>query len=438
MLTDYAESGTGELWNTARLQAYLTNVGSPFDTGPDICNCETLTAAVLGDEPYDTPTADPAPWYDVDVDQSAKFLGFLPLSIEGLDDNPRARNVTNVVGGGGVFGPARDLPRTITVTGLLLGTSCCGVDYGMHYLTEVLNSCAGDGCGGTCLSMYACCPEPGLTPEQFNAKHRRNFVRTALVSGPTVVARNATGGGSCSTGGCSGADILQVEFVLVAGIPWAWTDPAPVLDVTVPMSGQGDCVEWCLDATDGVCEGEPCLFRDCTDPEQCQDPLHPQVVPPQPSAPETVFCTPLVPERACYSIDLTDRPRWSEDLPIVTVDSGGAPLRNVRVTFYENPNPALPCDSTADSMLCNPTTDIYITYIPPNSQVIVDGRTGQATLTCVGRCVPATTVYGSSDGAPLTVNALTCASYCVCIETDSNFPPAEDATVSIEITGKGL
>lgn len=437
MLTDYATASGTELWNTTRLQAYLTNIGSPFDSGPNVCRCETLTAELLGDPaPYTTPTADPAPWYDVDYDHSAEFLGFLPLTLQGIDDNPRARNVTNAVGGGGVFSPVRDLPRTITVTGVLIGSTCCGADYGLHYLTEVLNSCGVGRCDGGCFDMFSCCPEEGMTAVQFKAKYGRSFLRTSLVSGPTVT--NRSGAGNCPTSGCSGGELIEVEFVLVAATPWAWTDPAPKLEVNFPETGTGGCTIWCLDSVDGMCGVQPCLFADCTAGSQCGDPLIASVSPPRPTAPESVFCMPLVGDRECYTLDLTDRPRWSEDVPIVTIDAGALDLRNVRVTFYENPDPAIPCDVTVDRMLCAPVNDFHISYLASGSTIVIDGRTGQATMSCRGDCLPASTVYGSVDGAPLTVSPLTCASYCVCIEVDANFPPADNATVTIETSGRGL
>lgn len=438
MLTDYAASGTQELWNLTRLQAYLTNVGSPFDTGPGICVCDSLTPEMLGGTgtTYVDPVTDEAPWYDPDVPQSAEFLGFMPTAVTGLDDNPRSRNVTNAVGGGGVFGPVRELPRTITVTGTLIGTSCCGVEYGLHYLTEVLQSCTGGSCDGSCLTMFACCPEPGMTQAEFNAAYRRTFRRTALVTGPTVTGRSTTNQ-PCSGGSCRGGDLVDVEFVIVAATPWAWTDPEPKLDVQLPDPGD-ECVEWCLDAVDGVCEGEPCLFADCVDDTSCQDPLDTFAVPPQPSIPTTSFCVPLSPTRECYSIDLSDRPRWSDDYPTVSVYSGSSELRNVRVVFYENVNPAVDCNDQADMSRCQPVNDFYITYIPAFSTVVIDGQIGQVVLFCDNRCSPATTAYGDDEGGPVQVGPLTCAAYCVCIEVDGNFPPAPDASVSIEISGRGL
>ncbi|MFI8233855.1 ISL3 family transposase [Streptomyces sp. NPDC085900] len=136
VLTDFLSVGGIEVINTARLRAYLETVGSPLDSGSAICDCETLTNEVFEQLPYTTPDDpdSPAPWYDPDVPGSADFAGFLPLSFEGIDDYLVKRAVTNTVVGGGALGPARVQPRIITVTGILLGATCCAAEYGMHWL----------------------------------------------------------------------------------------------------------------------------------------------------------------------------------------------------------------------------------------------------------------------------------------------------------------
>lgn len=477
MLSDYAEAAGQEVWNQQRLQAYLTNVGSPFDSGPSICACDTLTPGNLGStdaegDPivaYTTPNdpTQPAPWYDVDLPVSGEFLGFMPLSVDGTTNNPLARTVSNAVGGGGVFGPSRALPRTITVTGILIGTSCCGADYGMHYLSEVLAGCSGDSCDGDCFEMFDCCPSTVLTEAQLNDQHRRTFRRTALVSGPTETSRTARG--ECSTGACSGGEIIQIEFVLVAATPWAWTDPLPILDVPLPASGTGDCIEWCsntiadecigwdLSGAGGCvwdfsgpnpclevaelseCEAGDCIHAACTPAQDaCADPLFPVPTPPQPTSPTAPFCTPLAPERECYTIDLSTRPAWSSDVPIITVSAGAADLRNVRITFYERPTGTMQtCDEIADDNRCAPFSDFYVTFVPAGGSVVIDGQTGRATTNCAGECNTASTVYGSADGGPLVIDELTCAEYCVCIESDPLFPPDPEATVAISVSGRG-
>lgn len=444
MLNDYASANGTEVWNTTRLQAYLTNVGSPFDGGPGICTCPTLTAEVLGDEPYTTPDAEagPAPWYDPAVPESAEFLGFLPLTVAGADDNPRRRSVSNAVGGGGVFGPTREQPRNIVVTGVLIGFTCCGAQYGMQFLSELLSGCTGDTCDGDCFAMYNCCPDEGLTPEQFNAVHRRTFRRTSLVEGPTETGRRSTG--DCGRSSCAaGAELIEVEFVLVAASPWAWTDPIPVLEVTPPIADQTECVDWCLPGgtdPDHDCDPSTCLFQACVTPgDPYADPRTVIPLPPQPTVPAGSFCAPLVPERACYDIDLSARPQWASDAPLVEIYAGAYELRNVRVTWYEKPDGFTgTCGELADSNLCNFVQDFTVTYVPPRGTLTLDGAIGRAVVTAGGQgCRTASTAYGNQNGGPVDVTDLTCATYCVCIETDSDSPPAADAVVRISVLGKG-
>ena len=438
MLTDYMAIGSSEAWNHARLAAYLQNTGaSPFTSGAEICHCETLTAESLGDEPYTTPVTDPAPWYDVDTPESGEFFGLMVLTVSGLEDNPRARNVTNAVGGGGVFGPVRALPRTITVTGLLIGSSCCGVDFGMNWLSEVLSGCTGDSCDGDCLSAFSCCPGEELTEEEFNDRHRRTFRRTALVSGPTVLDRQGTG--SCARGSCGGGgDIIQVEFVLVAASPWAWSDPLPLLDVGMPIGGTGDCIDWCLVGSAG-CASSDCSFAPCqADEDACADPRNPVPRPPAPTIPDASFCVPIAPERDCYELDLSDRPQWMTDVPTITVRAAGEELRNVRITMFEREDGTTQtCEEIADANRCNPLNDFFITYVPAGGAVTIDGQIGRATIECAGDCRTAATVFGDQDGGPVKVRELDCALYCFCIETDPLYPPSPDASVSLSISGRG-
>lgn len=389
---------------------------------------------------YDTPATDPAPWYDADLPESGSFLGFLPLSVTGLEDNPRARSVTNAVGGGGVFGPVRDLPRTITVTGLLIGSSCCGAEYGVHWLSEALAGCTGDTCDGDCVTAYNCCPDATQTHDEFQAQHRRTFRRTALVSGPTITERR--GNGRCAAGTCAiNGDIIQVEFVLVAASPWAWTDPIELLDVGLPIGGTGDCIEWCTPGSGDThdCAAADCSFAPCeAATDACADPLHPVPAPPVPTRPDAGFCVPIAPERACFDIDLTTRPQWSCDVPVITLTAGLTELRNIGITIYEKQEgTALTCDEIADRDRCGPVMDVFITYVPPGGAVTVDGQVGRAVIECGGECRTASTVFGSQDGGPLRIKELCCALYCVCVTSDPLFPPSADARLTFAVSGRG-
>lgn len=446
MITDYLKLGSNEVINTARLKAYLASVGSPLANGSDICSCDSLTAEVLGDEPYTTPSdpASPAPWYDVDVPDSAAFLGFLPLSFDGVDDYPVTRSINASVSGIGSIGPQRVAPREITVTGILLGATCCGVEYGLHWLAETLQGCNGGACAGDCVSMYQCCPPAALTPEQYNARYRRTFRRVALTSGPTVTARNGTG--SCGSGTCgTGADIITVEFTLTAGSPWAWTDAIPMLDVDLPGDDSEDCIDWCLDgpsSPDPACTGFACKYAECVAATAvCQDPNCLAADLPDINAAELCNCLPLATERACYSLDLTTRPQWSSDALNVVIRAGATELRNVSVILYgknqADIDAGTPCDVIADNNRCNPVSSWYISYVPAGGVVTLDGQIERATLDCGGTCGPARDVFGASAD-PATFTALTCAQYCLCVETDVNNPPGIGSGMSVTIAGKGL
>ena len=237
-------------------------------------------------------------------------------------------------------------------------------------------------------------------------------------------------------------DVVTVEFVLVAGTPWAWTDPVPLLDVALPQPDLTDCVTWCLSAAvigPNFCPPGSCQFESCdAGQDPCGDPLNMIPAPPQPTAPATAFCMPLAPERACYTIDLTDRPTWSSDVPTITIAAGTRDLRNVRVTFYEKRSADDDCDATADAQRCNPVNDFVISYVPALNNVTIDGQISRAVMACGDRCTTSSTVYGNPDGAPVSVAPLSCALYCVCIEVDSLFPPAEDAQLSLSVSGRGL
>ncbi|MDP4501079.1 hypothetical protein [Nonomuraea turcica] len=478
MIADYLALGGVELVNSARLRAYLETVGSPLTGAPeDVCGCPTFTAEAVGDAPYTTPEDDDAPWYDPDVPESADFAGLLVLRVDGLDDHPVRRTVTGAVAGGAALGPARVQPRTITVTALLLGATCCGVEYGMHWLAQALEGCDSAGCSGDCLTVYNCCPPEEMDPEEFNARHRRTLRRVALVDGPRVVARNGDG---CATGECSiGADILTVEFVLTAATPWLWADPLPMLDVAAPGDDGTACVTWCVHGgpaappktlcvelgevcppgstavpfgDGGVCEtawpdAEPvddpcsgtCRLAACPDPvSACADPSCMPPAPPVPTPPDTCFCEAVAVNSACYELDLTSRPAWSPDAPMIIVEAGSSDLRRLTITFYErtDDNADLTCEEVADADRCTPHSVYHVGYVPAGGVLTLDGQIGRAYVECGGVCESSGSVWGR-DGNPPSWRLLDCDRYCVCVTTDALFPPAADAAVSIALSGRG-
>ncbi|MFC8886151.1 hypothetical protein ACFT54_10300 [Streptomyces cinereoruber] len=481
MLEHYLSFGGVEIANSARLEAYLGSVGSPLDS-VGVCACPTFDSSLAGDPaPYESPELDPAPWYDEDVPESADFTGLMILNVEGLGDRPVTRTVTRSAAGGAALGPARAQPRTITVTALVLAASCCGAEYGLHWLGEALSGCGG-GCEGDCLTLFNCCPSEAdaADPVLFTAKHRRTLRRVALIDGPTVLARHGNGctsGGAC---GASGADVMTVEFVLTAAVPWKWTDPRPVLDVPVPTDDGTECIEWCvhrnpLEPYDPVCaelgdtcppgavsvelgEGgcapdavvwpdrdelnlpcdKTCRLKVCPDESlMCSDPTCRTPTPPVAPPPETCFCNAVAVNEEWHELDLTAWPRWFGSAPVITVQAGSQDLRRVTITLYERTaaHEGLTCEQIAELERCNAHSVYEISYVPAGGTLTLDGQIGRAMVECGGVCETSTDAYGAGGG-PVAFPMLDCDRYCVEIAADAIFTPAADARVTIALSGR--
>lgn len=476
MLEHFLAFGDTEIANSARLAAYLESVGSPLDS-TGVCGCETFDAVLVGDEPYTTPAEDGAPWYDPDVPESADFAGLMVLSVDGLDDHPMERTVTRSAAGSAALGPARVLPRTITVTAVLLGATCCAVDYGLRWLGQALAGCTGAGCGGDCMTLFNCCPAEFEEADVFAAAHRRTLRRVALVDGPRVIARNGTG---CSgRGGCStGADLLTVEFVLTAATPWAWTDPVPVLDVEVPTDDGTECITWCVhrsinDPYEPVCVelGDSCPpgavaleFTDaascdltwpdreslnlpcdatcrlaaCPDMDSlCGDPSCRTPAPPTALPPQTCFCKAIAVNSATYELDLSALPGWFGAAPLITVEAGSSDLRRLTITLYERrqEHEGLSCEEVAEAERCSPHSVFEVAYVPAGGALVLDGQVERASVECAGNCESSSDAYGR-DGGPLQFPLLDCSAYCVLLEADAIFAPADDARITIALSGR--
>lgn len=478
MITDYLALGNNEIVNSARLRAYVDSIGSPIILGD--CSCAAFTNEIVGDAPYTTPgdPASPAPWYDPDVPASAEFAGVLLLDAAGIDDNPLSRTVTQAAQGSAAFGPAREQPLTITLDMLVIGSTCCGAQYGLKWLAAALQGCVGTGCGGDCATMYECCPpsEGPVDPAAFNAAHRRTFRRVALTQGPTVMARE---GGICGGAGCGGGngEVIRVEVILTAATPWAWKDTLPLLAVDLPTD-DGECIVWCVHGGPGspvcidplpdncgpgavsvemtedpcdpgsvvwpdrselgiVCD-QPCRLRACPDDRGgCSDPRCQPATPPSVGASSTCFCEALAVNQAWYELDLTAQPQWFGSAPIIEVFAGATPLRNLSIRIFERRSQhlGLTCEEVAQVERCNPHAVYNVAYVPAEGTVTIDGQIGRAFVDCGGTCAPSADTHGAAGG-PLQTPLMDCDKYCVEISSDALNVPAVDSQLSFSISGR--
>lgn len=448
MIESYVLLDSTEIVNHTRLQAYADNGYVTSLDSLEACGCESLTPYELSAS-YVSPESDPAPWYDPQVDVSAEFAGLLVLSMTGMDDHPTSRSVTQAVTGGGVFGRQRVAPRTIVVQGVLLGSSCCGVAYGLKWLASALDACSASGCDGADLQALACCPpvaptapttggwdsgvwDDGVWDDEFGPvilpAWLRTMRRTALISGPTVTRRAGSG---CSAT-CS-SDVIFVEFVLSAAEPWQWTTPVEVLSESVPTDA-GGCIEW-VEVAEGCPSNDACCrLASCTSADGCADPECAVPTPPAVASPQSCYCLPLAVNSTCTTLDTSSIPAGMVGLPIIEVYAGASDLRRVTVSIYEQG--AGTCDEAAVADRCDPVAVYHAGFVPAGGRMTFDGQIRRTITECEGASYPASDAWGFG-GSPVEFVPLGCdRTYCLCIEADALSTPGAGAKVVVSLSGR--
>lgn len=434
---DWLCLGGVEVANNARSTVYGQSGIKPNTMTIHGCDCPDL-AAMLGDDPYTDPATDDAPWYDAAEPASAQFGGLLVTSISGLNVAPVERGRTDRIGAGAVLGRKRLGPRTIVVRGLLLGSTCCGVEYGMHWLASALDGslgCGAGACGGDDLRYLSCCPAPcdGGDPEACLTPHIRTLREVALIDGPNVISEiGGSGQAAASSTGCVGGGVcpaLEVEFTLFAGRPHALREP-----VTIATGQTWDplavtpCIEWSTDP-DCVSEADECA---ALDPTPCPlDPAcPPAVVPSIPLPSNPCNCDPLAGRsRLCIAVPAGTAPIWADAVPVVVIKAGPAgPLRSVRIRVYANPLGL----TYADLEPCAFCSEVNVSYIPQGATYTLDGTTRRSIVACPGRAeTSGASITFGEQGGPLIWPTLECGiPYLICVEADAD--TITGATVALQ------
>lgn len=191
-----------EIVNANRTLAYLDAglAGSQFFVHPGACYCPVLDES----EPFSTPAADEAPWYESSRAESGEFFGVITdvLRVE----NPPVRSVSTQAHGGRV-GTLTHRPRLIVVHGYMYASSARGMDWGERWLTEALSGGSCDTCGGDDAEILPACPDsPGIL---FDIPVRQ-LLDVGIVDGPIFTPM-------ADIPGCL---MQEVAFQLVAGNPY--------------------------------------------------------------------------------------------------------------------------------------------------------------------------------------------------------------------------
>lgn len=98
-------------------------------------------------------------------------------------------------------------------------------------------------------------------------------------------------------------------------------------------------------------------------------------------------------------------PLWSDTVPIIRIHSGNTALRQLRLRFYDNP-----FERSANLVdMCSFCGEFIVSYLPANSELLLDGIAQVATITdSRGVVMPAGHLLYGSGGGPMVWPHMTC------------------------------
>lgn len=326
------------------------------------------------------------PWYDPDQPESIDFAGLLVTSITGLEPGLFQRPVIETAGVGAILGQGRQSAPQVVVTGLIMAATCCAAEYGYRWLSTALRQSCNPGalCAGNDLLFLSCepsfpdedCPEnEGQDYEALLAPYYRTLKNAALVSGPIVSSIIPRG---CPT--CHECAFMEVTFTLAAGDPCIYRDPVTLVvdgEFSCGTDQQGDCIEWVTDP-DVDCSSSGCATPGCAVDPNCVDispPSMPSIV--NPCVDE---CIGGIVCRYCFDVPPNTFPSTGEGTLIVSIYAGATAMRKIQIRVWDNPL-GLTADELDDCDVC---TELNVSYIGPDSTLVIDGANRSATVTCPG------------------------------------------------------
>lgn len=422
MWNGWASLGGTELFNATRTKQYAEHMGIRWLKGrlaaPDL-------PLVLGHgERYTSPLQDDAPWVDPDVPESWQFLGAYPLGVSGIEDSTREAELIEFTTDGGVSGRIRHATKAPVFNVALVATSEAGAEYGLKWLRQATLGapCFGSDPFGVDLCYLA--SEPILGEDDPDVTDTtacilpliRTLRRVQIVKGPTVIAKQSMSHG----------ELWTAQFAASVGVPWEFGSPVEIIE---GFLGAGTPLGV---ATDLDSAGQVVGAEACVEPiwSPVYDPMCPALVAPPsvPDVPMGCFDLPSTWRRRSFTIPADEVPLWSSMTPVITLSTGATETRMVRLRFYSHPD--LPGDPAIDP--CGYCGDIVVSWIPANSQLVIDGSDESVRIVMAGGVVRgADTLVFGSDRKPFSWPSLSCGfAYVVTVDTTlQGAPPVVDLTM---------
>lgn len=253
--------------------------------------------------------------------------------------------------------------------------------------------------------------------ESVNNNAFRTLYNVGLTEGPVITEHQRVG---C---GCGGAEVMQVEFTLVASKPYLYQDSI-VIQNNLPLSF-------------GVATSSPEL-ADCGQATCAINPAcPPPVTPPLPVLTNNCYVAPITPTATRISVPRSYWPDLTDVVPIITIYSGSQALKSTTLDFYTTAS-GDPCGEIVSlgAFPCNPACGtLKIPYIPGDSTFVIDGRINKMTVICPFRTAiqPGEKLTSGEWGWP----SFSCYGFCFELITDQSVLNST-ATVTFELVPRSL
>lgn len=384
-------SGT-EIANAERSAAYIRHAMPSLFFNDIHAGADLYWASEGREGKYESPMVDDAPWFEPLNPDSWNFFGFYPIDITGGVDGTGTSTATELTDDGAVASVLRYGGRYINVHGMLAAGDQAGLEAGQSWLISALEggACSQGGDGTLCYFTTAPIVNPTapeyVSPEDCLAPYRRTMRRVQLLSGPTTLAEHRLSEGW----------LREVQFTVLAGVPFAFAEPQVVadnLELTAPVAEA-------IDAASTACT--PTTVQPISDPNCPVVPNPPQ----PPSVPNICIEDPALWSRYQVPIPGEAVPTWAVGVPVVQLTvPGNTPVRQVRIRFYPNPFDY----DLADLEPCDFCGEFIISYIPPRSTMTINGMEEVATISVQGGVErPANHLLYGSGNAPFEWPLLSC------------------------------
>lgn len=398
---------------------------------------------------YTDPITDNACWYDPLIPESADFLGVIIMKTGGLRSSTFTREIVDGISGGSILQQPLVKGKQLVFEVILLSTSCAGMDYGIQWLRRQLeddtrcpkngSSCAS--CQGQLLTIRVHCGDPDTTYD--TGLH--SFVSAGTIDGVSLVEDDYPMGRVCCCQMRRAVFTMQTESA----------DSYSTLPVSTCMV---DASESYIFSRLGNCSTEIPAFPCCP---FCSETCDPCSTDPACDCattfvlePETIGeVAPCFGDPVCRCVGaacITSIPSGYEAALRLSLFAGSDPgnpvfskfgLRNVVFRIFENPQGlACPTDGLEYDNLTatyGPCAQIGVSWVPPGSNLIIDGLSGKSWLLCDGSCLDHSERVFSIDGSVFPLKAR-CTDLVITVEFDclnvqqNNVAPAYPSTATIE------